>query len=150
MYAQLIAPFAFCVLGLSTSLAGPLNPPAGPVAPTHKTLTEIDPRIVINSTNTPGDNDATPSTFKITTSGSYVLTSNVLLGPAKIGIEIAANNVVIDLGGFHLTNFSTLPAISVSGSNLTNITLCNGSVSGAAGIDLSASTQPIRAEGGRV
>ena len=50
------------------ALAGPLNPPAGPVTSTYKTLTEVEPRIAINLTNTPGDAN---SVFKITQRGSY-------------------------------------------------------------------------------
>jgi len=37
---------------------GDLNPPVGPVAPAHKTWTEVEPRIAINATNTPGDADS--------------------------------------------------------------------------------------------
>ena len=47
--------------------AGDLNPPAGPVTPTMKTLTEVEPRIAINAANTPGD---VSSTFKMIEPGS--------------------------------------------------------------------------------
>ena len=49
------------------SLAGPLDPPAGPVTSTYKTLNEVEPRTPINVVNTPGDAD---SLFKITAPGS--------------------------------------------------------------------------------
>ena len=81
------------------SIAGSLAPPAGPVAPTMLTLDEIEPRIPINATNTPGDTD---STFKITAPGSYILTDNLTGEVGKHGIEIAADNVSIDLMGFQL------------------------------------------------
>jgi len=57
-----------------TASAGDLNPPPGPVAPTMKSLSEVEPRIAINATNTPGDAD---SLFKITQPGSYYLTGNI-------------------------------------------------------------------------
>ena len=78
-------------------VAGPLDPPAGAVAPTHKTLSEVEPRVAINATNTPGDAD---SLYKITQPGSYYLTGNITGVAAKRGIEIAASNVTIDLMGF--------------------------------------------------
>ncbi len=130
--------------------AGPLSPPAGAIAPTYKTLSELDPRIIINSTNTPGDNDATPSTYKISTPGSYVLARNELLPPGKIGIEIASSNVSIDLGGFWLSNFSSLPAISITLSGAKNITLRNGHVSGANGVDLAPTSLVTPPQGATV
>ena len=58
---------------LSTAFAqGPLAPP-GAAAPTTKTLDQVEPRIAINSTNTPGDAD---SLYKITQPGSSYLTGN--------------------------------------------------------------------------
>src|SRR4051812_18571328 len=48
--------------------AGPLSPPVGPVVATMKTLSEVEPRIALSSTNTPGDGD---SLFRITGPGSY-------------------------------------------------------------------------------
>src|SRR6478672_5324618 len=80
--------------------AGDLNPPAGPVASTMKTLSEVEPRIAINATNTPGDAD---SVFKISQPGSYYLTGNVTGVASKYGIEIAASGVTVDLAGFELT-----------------------------------------------
>ncbi|RMD64345.1 MAG: hypothetical protein D6824_04110, partial [Planctomycetota bacterium] len=81
------------------ALAGPLNPPAGPIAPTHKTLTEVEPRIAVSADNTPGDAD---SVFKITQSGSYYLLGDVVGERLKFGIEITAPNVTLDLNGFTL------------------------------------------------
>src|SRR5437762_13979859 len=89
---------AVAVTGLIAS-AGNLNPPAGPVTPTMKTLTEVEPRIAINATNTPGDSD---SLFKITQPGSYYLTGNITGVAGKHGIEIAASGVTLDLNGFDL------------------------------------------------
>jgi hypothetical protein len=71
-----------CIAITSTALlaasailtAGPLGPPAGPVASSYKTLTEVEPRTAINAANTPGD---ATSLFKITQPGSYYLTGNI-------------------------------------------------------------------------
>jgi len=84
---------------VGSALAGPINPPAGPVSSTHKTLTEVEPRIAINATNTPGDAD---SLFKITQPGSYYLTGNITGVLGKSGIEIGSSRVTLDLSGFHL------------------------------------------------
>jgi len=110
--------------------AGPLNPPAGPVTSTNKTLQEVEPRIAINLTNTPGDAD---SLFKITQRGSYYLTGNITGVVGKHGIEIVASGVTIDLTGFDLSGIPAMGAFSgvlVSASSLTNITIRNGSVRG--------------------
>ena len=79
--------------------AGDLNPPAGPVTPTMKTLTEVEPRIAINAVNTPGD---AFSTFKITQPGSYYLTGNVTGAAGTSGIRVASGQVTLDLNGFTL------------------------------------------------
>jgi parallel beta-helix repeat protein len=84
------------LLALSALLwAGPLNPPAGPVAPTRGP----EPRTAINTTNTPGDAD---SVFKITQPGSYYLAENINGVVGKHGIEIASGGVTLDLNGFDL------------------------------------------------
>ncbi len=77
--------------------AGPIDPPAGPIIPTGKPLTEVEPRIAISSTNTPGDAD---SMFKITQPGSYYLTSSITGVIGRHGIKVAASGVTIDLNGF--------------------------------------------------
>ena len=55
-------------------VAGPLTPPAGPVASTYKTLSEVEPRIAINAANTPGN---AANLFIINQPGSYYLTGNI-------------------------------------------------------------------------
>ncbi|MCC6227880.1 MAG: right-handed parallel beta-helix repeat-containing protein [Phycisphaerales bacterium] len=108
--------------------AGPLKPPGGAVSSTYKTLTEVEPRIAINSTNTPGDAD---SLFKITQPGSYYLTGNITGVVGKHGIEIAASGVTLDLNGFDLvgsTAFAGYDGVMTSVAGLTNITIRNGSV----------------------
>lgn len=120
-------------------LAGPLDPPSGPVASTFKTLTEVEPRIAITETNTPGDAD---SLFRITQPGSYYLTGNVTGVEGKHGIEIAAGNVSIDLGGFSLLGVpgsGSLRGITTDGLR-SHLIIRNGTVTnwGSDGINLNA------------
>ncbi len=140
-------------LGLFASVtilsAGPLDPPVGPVAPTFKTLTEVEPRIAINPTNTPGDNDSTASLFKITQPGSYYLTANITGAVGKHGIEITASGVTLDLNGFDLNGVpGSFSGVNVTVDNLVNIAVVNGSVRawGVGGIDLT-SGRSCRVEG---
>ncbi len=94
--------------GARTAHAGPLNPPAGPVASTGKTLTEVEPRIAINSTNTPGSS-ATSSIFRITQPGSYYLTGNIIATQInRHVIAVAASGVTIDLNGFLIRGLGTV------------------------------------------
>ena len=65
-----------------------------------RVLDDIEPRIPVDATTTPGDIDAV---FKITRAGSFYLTADVLGESGKSGIEIAASRVVLDLKGFALT-----------------------------------------------
>ena len=116
-------PLSLC---LSATIAGPLSPPAGPVAPTPGP----EPRIAINPANTPGDNDATPSTFKITQPGSYYLASNLTGADGKDGIEIAASNVTIDLNGFTLQAGNGSPSGIVTHTAMKGVVIRNGIVSG--------------------
>ena len=120
--------------------AGSLTPPAGPVAATMKTLTDVEPRIAVNATNTPGDAD---SLFKITSPGSYYLTGNIAGVAGKMGIEIAANGVTLDLMGFDLAGApGSLDGIGQSGGALKDIAVINGSIRnwGAVGVNISAAT----------
>lgn len=118
--------------------AGPIDPPSGPVASTMKPLDQIEPRTAINAANTPGDDDATPSTFKITKPGSYYLTGNVAGEAGKIGVEITANDVSIDLGGFSLSGVAESGAGVRATVNASGISLRNGTVRGwgTVGVDL--------------
>jgi parallel beta-helix repeat protein len=117
------------------ALAGPLDPPPGPVTSTYKTLTEVEPRTVINAANTPGDAD---SVFKITQEGSYYLAGNVAGLVGKRGIEVAATRVTIDLNGFAVVGVAgSLDGIVSTGSS-PQVRIRNGSVSlwGGSGIDI--------------
>ncbi len=118
-------------LGLFASAAmltgGPLDPPAGPVASTYKTLAEVEPRMPISATNTPGDSN---SSFRITQSGSYYLTGNFTGVSGRHAIEIAASNVTIDLMGFALIGVAgSLDGITTDGTR-NHLTIRNGVVRG--------------------
>lgn len=107
--------------------AGPLDPPPGPIAPTGKPLNEVEPRIAISSTNTPGDAD---NMFKITQPGSYYLTSNITGVSGKNGIMIVASGVTIDLNGFALIGVpGSLDGISASlFENPSELSVHNGTI----------------------
>ena len=127
---------------------GDLNPPAGAVAATGKRLTEIEPRIPISATTTPGDLD---SVFRIITPGSYYLTGDVLGASGKYGIELGASDVTLDLGGYVVSGIGSSPGfdgIRAAATGLANITIRNGTVSdwGGHGIDLAA----LASIGGRI
>lgn len=78
--------------------AGQLDPPMGPVAPTGKSLADIEPRTPINLNTVPGDALAA---HVITQPGSYYLTGDVEAPPSKNAILVVApGNVAIDLRGF--------------------------------------------------
>jgi len=105
-----------------------------------KTLTEVEPRIAVSATNTPGDAD---SLFKITLPGSYYLTGNITGEAGKYGIEIEASGVTLDLKGFDLAGVpDSVAGVSVNVGGLTNIAVVNGSVRnwGYLGVSLGAAT----------
>jgi hypothetical protein len=124
-YFPLITALTILTVSGAMLVAGPLDPPSGPIAPTHKTLTEVEPRTAINATNTPGDAD---SLFKITKPGSYYLTGNITGVASKHGIEIDADGVTLDLTGFTLQGVAN----SLDGVNIVpgrnSVTVRNGSL----------------------
>lgn len=136
---------AFVLASLAgIALAGPLNPPPGPISSTMKPLTDVEPRTAINSANTPGD---ATSVFVITQPGSYYLTGNVAVAAGKNGIKIASSHVTIDLNGFTVYGFAgSQDGITTSNVFQMGIKIKNGIVRtfGLDGIDLagSASTWP--------
>jgi len=113
------------------SSAGPIDPPAAGVAPTGKTLGEVEARVAVNATNTPGDED---SLFVITQPGSYYLTGDITGEAGKHGIKIAASTVTLDLNGFSLFGApGSLDGVHVPDAQHKNISIRNGSVIGWGG-----------------
>ena len=132
--ALLSAVTPLAVAAAAILAVGDLNPPSGAVAETGKRLAEIEPRIAINATNTPGD---ATSLFRITQPGSYYLTGNVNGQSGKNGILITIGNVTIDLNGFRLAgSVGSLDGIGCSGAG--SLVVRNGTVLnwGGDGIDL--------------
>lgn len=130
--------------------AGELAPPAGPVAPTFKTLHEVEPSTPIGPLTTPGDADAL---YVITQPGPYHLTEDLIGEPAKYGIQILAEHVSIDLRGFTVLGvFTSLSGImdrEPFGDPWENdISIRNGTVRdwGGIGVDLER-TYGARVEG---
>ncbi len=132
----LIGCAAVAAAAAALTLAGDLNPPAGPVAPTMKTLDEVEPRIAINAANTPGDATAQ---FIIAQPGSYYLTGNIGASGSRAAIRIAANDVSIDLNGFAIdgagssgvaSGITSLGSVA-RGGRIHNGTISNWANSGA-------------------
>jgi len=108
--------------------AGPMDPPGPPTGGTMKPLDQIDPRTAIVQ---PGAGD-----FPIVISqpGSYYLVENITGVADKDGIEIAADNVTLDLNGFTLQGATgSWNGIAVVGDTRTNISIYNGTIRGWGG-----------------
>ncbi|MFG0257374.1 MAG: right-handed parallel beta-helix repeat-containing protein [Phycisphaerales bacterium JB043] len=113
-----------CSFSLSSALAGPLTPPGAP-APTHKTLTEVEPRIAINATNTPS---GPFGTYTISSPGSYYLNGNVAGELGKAGIYIdTTGQVTIDLNGFELVGIPNSGA-GINVADASSVRIHNGTV----------------------
>ncbi len=78
--------------------------------------------------------------YKITQSGSYKLSGNLVVSTHVDAIDIGANNVTLDLNGFTISNVSTdacaglLPcaftAVGVNSTSNYGVTVRNGALSG--------------------
>lgn len=128
--------------------AGPLNPPGGPISSTYKTLTEVEPRIAVQSL--PGGGP----TYVITNPGSYYLTGNIsVTNPGFQGIVVDAPNVTIDLNGFTLDGGGVGDDAIVSHpfNNVDGLVVKNGTISNwvKEGID-GYSSKGMRVENVRV
>jgi hypothetical protein len=130
-----VAIAAALVAACGLLIAGPLDPPAGPVTWTYKTLTEVEPRTAMNAVNTPGD---AQSVFRITQPGSYYLTGNIVAAGGKHGITVTVSHVTIDLNGYavdgssNTTGFPTGVRAFGAGA-VRNMVLKNGTVRGFRG-----------------
>jgi hypothetical protein len=114
--------------------AGPLDPPAGPIASSYKTLAEVEPRTQISQLP-----------FTITAPGSYYIAKDLRVTGTTGGLTIGASEVTIDLNGFALVGAGAaqgnVPGIGVSAGQ-NRITIRNGHVNGwgGAGISLAGCT----------
>ncbi len=116
----------------SRASAGPVNPPAGPVAPTGRTLDEVYNKIPAGLPNGTGDGRI-PITGPTTISapGSYVLVNDISAGAAP-ALTITASNVCIDLNGYRIAQTaSTNLCISIT-ADVSNLTIRNGAIIGGA------------------
>lgn len=108
----------------SGAFAGDLNPPAGPVAPTMKTIQEAEPRQFIEQADIP---------LTINQSGSYYLKENLM--PVGILanniITVIVSNVTIDLRGFTIVGGTevsqALDGIEID-SRVNNVSISNGNI----------------------
>lgn len=106
-------------------MGGPINPPAGPVSPTGRTLQEIfdkpsgDGRISIA---------ASATTVTINQPGSYVLTGNITVGAGSNGVFITASNVTLDLNGYTISGATGNTSAGILLSSVGNVRVRNGNV----------------------
>lgn len=112
--------------------AGSLTPPAGPVAPTMKTLVQVEPRTDVQTLA--GDFE---SVHVIAQPGSYYLTANIAGVSGKHGIKIEADDVTLDLSGFQVLGAEgSFSGVWASGPR-RNLAIRNGTVAqwGSYGVD---------------
>ena len=130
---------ALCILLAPLAVAGPLNPPAGPIT----SAPGPEPRIAVSATNTPG---TTTCLFRITQPGSYYLTGNITGVSIKSGIEIGASGVTLDLNGFDLVGVPGAGSGITTVGSLVSVVIVNGSVRtwGGNGIAANATGTVIR------
>lgn len=110
----------------SRASAGPLNPPAGAVAGTGKPIGELEPRVAVNATNTPGN---ATYVFVISSLGSYYLTGNITVPSGRTGVYLAAG-ATLDLNGFTI-NGAGSTSVGIQAGN--GCTIRGGTVSNVSG-----------------
>jgi len=105
------------------AVGGEIDPPPGPIAPTMKSLDQIEPRVCVN--DLPGSPTAV---HLITQPGSYYLTGDILGEPGKSGIVVDLSQdtpldiVTLDLNGFSLTGVAgSLHGIDVPASPIARV-----------------------------
>jgi hypothetical protein len=134
---RIVGAFSIVIAAIAlVALAGPLDPPVGPIVSTSKPLSEVEPRLAINATNAP---PSATGLFRISQPGSYYLTGNITGVSGKQGIEINSSGVTLDLNGFELTGVpGSLTGIAPV-NTLYGLEVRNGSLRGWGnrGIDLS-------------
>jgi len=103
--------------------------PSGPPGPAMLTLSQVEPRTPVDAIHTPASSSAE---FAISNSGSYYLTTNIVVTSGGVSaVYIATNNVTLDLNGFSLLSPSSVGAYGVYiQSGCTNICVHDGLISG--------------------
>lgn len=109
---------------------GPLNPPAGPVTSTGKTLSSVEPRIdLLAAVGTAAVSTNASNDFIINTAGSYYLSAN-FTATKPTAILINVPDVTLDLNGFELQRTSgTGDGIALAAS-ADGVMIINGSIRG--------------------
>lgn len=98
--ALTVACLAGCVAIAKLARAGGLNPPPGPVAPTMKTLDQVEPRTPLGPADVP---------ITISIGGSYYLTGDIFsVNAPSFMIRITASDVTLDLNGFSVDGASDI------------------------------------------
>jgi hypothetical protein len=105
-------------MATAPGLAGPLDPPAGPVAATNRTQILSAP-------------------YVISSPGSYVLARELVMDngmPPGVAVTINASRVTLDLNGFTIRTgrIQSSPAITLA-SGISSVVIRNGKISGFGG-----------------
>ena len=127
--------FSLCVgvslllaMGTQSALGGNLDPPPGPIAPTMKPLSDVEPRIAVKTLS-----GSATALHVISQAGSYYLTENITGGSGKHGIEIQVAGVTLDLNGFELVGTAgSLNGVHIEEPNGTftqGVRVRNGTIS---------------------
>ncbi len=108
------------------ALAGDLTPP-GPPGPTMRTLDQVEPRIPVGPLTTPSDGS---NVYRISATGSYYLTGDVVGVAGRDGIFIVAAGVRLDLMGYTVRGVpGSIDGISIATSaTAREVQVVNGQV----------------------
>jgi len=121
----LVVAATIAVVGFSLAFAGDLDPPAGPITATMKTLDDVRPSTPIQSLPA-----TATAVHVISMPGSYHLTGDLSVPSGLSGIEILADWVTIDLSGFTIVaENSAVHGVSVPNEQ-KSLTIENGRISG--------------------
>ncbi len=105
--------------------AGPLNPPAGAVAGSGRTLDEVYNKIpALGASDGRIPIPGSAIGISITQPGNYVLTGNIT--SSNFGIQVTASDVTIDLNGFSVTTTDISGAAIINQASISNLTVRNG------------------------
>jgi parallel beta-helix repeat protein len=131
---SVFVPLSIFLIGLAPLAAraqGSLTPP-GPPGANLLTLSQVQPRIPVDSVHTPGNSS---TEFLISTPGSYYLTTNIIGVSSESGIEILASDVTLDLNGFSMVGPPTANFGISTVSGITNTVIRNGIINGWSSIN---------------